>query len=835
MKQWLRFPIFIFLSAVILGNHSCQSDTLPEPDENGTEPTEAPDSYHDKYREHPYPKADNELYINPAPLIVPEAMKTGEKLQFSLSRSKDFSTPETFISEAKAWCMFNPHRTLETGTWYWRFRNITAEGAEGEWSETYPFEVKDETPCFVTPAFETFYNNAPRTYPRLYCFLDDDIDLARQRISSHPEYKSLCDRANTALQADLSTMGNPYDHIDEIKNYVLYLYQAFYLTQQQIYADRLHELLQLLLATPVTDARLFASNFGSTDIAGCFIQSYDLLYRILTDNEKTAIEELLLRVLRYYYPRQCGSEENHIFDNHFWQQNMRILFQATFLLHDKSAYSEEVLPMMEYYYELWTARAPASGFNRDGVWHNGSGYFNANSGTLHYMPMLFSHLTHKDFLQHPWYRNAGKALVYTWPPESRSTGFGDSSEKGDEPGRQRVAFADFLARETGDAYAGWYADQCRDLLLQDYELRLYRMARNRTYLTELPDDCPKFVWYKDAGEVAMHSNLAGTEDNLALSFRSSTFGSGSHTCSNQNAFNLLYRGADVYRSTGYYLDFSDAHNLMSYRHTRAHNSILVNGIGQPYSTQGYGNVLRAMGGNNITYCLGDASRAYCGISTDPMWITAFQTAGITQTPENGFGATPLTKYRRHVWMLHPDIVVIYDDLEASEPVRWDWLLHSPTRFGIDESLQTVSTANTEKGFTAVTQLFCNNKMTLSQTDKFTVPPKDTPDPAYPNQWHMTARVEEQSRTRILAIIQVKADGEKAEVIRQNGNTLTCGSWVIKAELDASLPATVNISHLIKKCTFGGDDKSSLLYDKINGEFGSEEQTDYLPISTRISK
>ena len=35
-------------------------------------------------------------------------------------------------------------------------------------------------------------------------------------------------------------------------------------------------------------------------------------------------------------------------------------------------------------------------------------------------------------------------------------------------------------------------------------------------------------------------------------------------------------------------------------------------------------------------------------------------------------------------MLHPDVVVVYDELEASEPVRWDWLLHSPTAFHIEE-------------------------------------------------------------------------------------------------------------------------------------------------------
>lgn len=94
---------------------------------------------------------------------------------------------------------------------------------------------------------------------------------------------------------------------------------------------------------------------------------------------------------------------------------MRVLFQACFILYDKATYTEEILPMLEYYYEIWSARAPASGFNRDGIWHNGTGYIATNIKTLYYIPSLFAYVTRSDFLKHPWYLNAGKALVYTSP------------------------------------------------------------------------------------------------------------------------------------------------------------------------------------------------------------------------------------------------------------------------------------------------------------------------------------------------------------------------------------------------------------------------------------
>ena len=539
------FRLSVFLLFIVQLFCSCTSDSLPEPDSTQPEtPAGNPDAYQDKIRTQPYPKGDNELYLNPAPLIVPQAMKTGERLQFSLSRTEDFNSSETLLSEPQEWCMYNLHRRLEVGTWYWRFRSTNLNGTmPGEWSAIYRFEVKNDTPEFVTPSFQTFLANAPRLHPRIYCFLDDRIEGARNRVTSHPEYKELQSRASLALNAEYTGMTDLYSRAEELRQHATYLYQAYHLTQKEIYAEKLRQLLEALIVAPPADGQLFASNFTASNIAWCLVAAYDLLYNNLSASDRTAAEELMMRVARYYYKVNCGFQENHLFDNHFWQQNMRVLFQVALSLYDKPTYSSEVLPMMEYYYELWTARAPASGFNRDGIWHNGTGYFSANILTLAYMPSLLSFISQYDFLSHPWYQNVGRSLVYTCPPGSKSNGFGDSSEKGSEPNRLIAAFADYLACETGNSYAGWYAGECRDLLRRDYELRLYRMCTDQDYNTTFPAGADKMVWYKDAGEVAMHSAPEDTERDLALSFRSSTFGSGSHTTASQNAFNLLYKGS----------------------------------------------------------------------------------------------------------------------------------------------------------------------------------------------------------------------------------------------------------------------------------------------------
>lgn len=777
---------------------ACSSDdpivvpTDPEQEIQPAPEIASPSEYHEKMRTVPYPRSCNELFINPAPLIVPQAMKTGTYLQFALSSSPDFPASETELSGPVAWNMYNLHRSLESGRWYWRFRNLDKSGNPAdEWSETYDFEITGSEPVFVTPDWAHFLSMAPQQSPRLYCFLDGKLANARKNAESHPEYRSLIQRAGTALNTDYSTqLRDLYSKHDNLYSQVEYLYQAYMITRDQQYATKLISLLDAMLASPCPSSILYSDNFITSTVTYAHAAVLDLLGERLTASQRQGAEQFIANQCRRFYRTSSGYEENHIFDNHFWQINYRLMFFSALTLYDNSNYPDALL-LLEYLYELWTARAPASGFNRDGVWHNGTGYFTTNSKTLAYMALMLSYITRTDFTRHPWYQNAGRALAYTMPPVGNNVGFGDGQERNPEPNRQMAAFADFLARETGDGFAGWWASQRPDLVRDDWELRIYRMCQADTYETSMPDDMPMLTWYKDAGEVAMHSALTDPTTDVAIGFRSSQYGSGSHTTSSQNAFNLLYGGKVVFRSSGYYQSFSDAHNLMSYRHSRAHNTILIDGIGQPYTTSAYGRILRAASGAQIAYALGDASNAYCGISDDPMWIENFAKAGIEQTPENGFGPTPLTRYFRHIALLQPGVVVIYDELEASRPARWEWLLHSPVEFDIDKETQTLVTENKDLGNKCIVTIVSSDPAAMSQTSKFLVPPA-TQGPAYPDQWHFTAAIDGRQRVRYLTIIQPGNISDEISLIEKDGDTYKIEGWEISAVLDPDSPAALTI-------------------------------------------
>lgn len=810
-----------------------------------------PSRIHENVRETPYPQEYNQPYLNPVPLLVPEKMKLSDFLQFTLSKEKDFTGSTTILSKPVPWCMFNPHQILSSGTWYWRFRSVSKSGENTSWSPVYSFTITDDVPQFVTPPFEEVNKTMSEKQPRLYCFLEDGLEEARQKMYSHVEYNCMISSAREGLAADYSTDTLPYRHVSAMVVYCEKLHTAYTLLQRDVYADKMVQLIRWLLPSQVTDRQL-NNDFYAGDLAYLFACTYETCYNWFTTDERVQMERLMLRIISHYKPRFLGAMENHIFNNHLWQFTFRRLLQTSLVLYDKYPEARE---FFEYGYELWTSRAPATGFNRDGVWINGTCYFSANAVTLYYVPSLFSYLTGTDFFRHPWYRGAGKAMVYGWPPHSQSVSFGDGHEQmNDKPLIVRSAFAEFMARETGDPYAAWYTSIDKRYEKDD-EMRLYRMVRPESLKkqAEIPANEPKARWFRDCGEMIANSSIKDYQNNLCLNFHSSPFGSGSHTHSDQNAFNLHFRGVPVYGSTGYYMNFADAHNLLSYRHTRAHNTLLVDGIGQPFSTKAYGNIVRMLNGEHISYALGDASNAYCGISEYPMWINNFANQNLKQSAENGFGETQLTLYRRHIFLLHPDKVLIYDEMEAKKPVRWDWLLHSPVRFSINEQTKQLITRNEEKQFTAVAQLFSQQDCNLTQTDRFVVPPdekKAVRGEALSNQWHLTASFTSGKRNRILTIIQVQPDGTQAVEIQREGNHFQCGDWVIEAELDTRKPASLYVSNHVNHAAFsygkssplmGGqsykpvDKEASLLFDKIEGKWQVQEMTDRKPQLTGSDK
>ena len=804
---------------------------------------EAPEVVHPDQRDKPYPREEHELYVNPSPLIVPRAARKAEEfLEFELSQNVGFPEQGTYRSGKLSWNVYNIHEEMSVGQWYWRFRTVDKDGRTAGWSKVYSFTVSGKEPVFVTPNFTLLQQNIPTKYPRIHCYIESDIDKAKTTITQHREYASLTERAKIALDERGLVPTDLYANTTDLNTYVdYYLNTAYLLTGESKYYDKILDYGRRMLAQNASDATLLNDNFRSAYIVNILSIVYDVCQKTLTEEEKTAIEKIILKVVTYYYDSYRGHMENWFFDEHTWQITLRAMLEGAFVICQEYP---EAMTSLEYFYELWTSRAPSNGFNRDGAWFNGAGYFETNQYTLYYMPMLLSYLTNVNFLAHPWYQNAGKALVYSWLPESRATSFGDFN-RGDIPYRSRVGFADFLARELGDTNAVWYVQECQRTfpsgtadehsLYSNLDLRLYRISQgdapyNITETTDIEMD--NFIWYKDCGEGVAFSNMVDRSKNLSLAFRSSPYGSGNHTHSDQNSFKLLYKGENVYMNAGYYQNYSDAHAILQYRNTRGHNTVMINNIGQPFTTRAYGNITRALNGDNLAYFAGDASQAYCGQTENTYWIKCFAEAGLSQTAQYGFGDNPLNCYKRQIFMLRPDKVVIYDELGADQPATWQWLLHSPVEFHVAGNKVT-TTYIVKGGFTSVAQIFSDQTPTITTTNKWFQggEPADQDPVKYPKEWHLTAEFASCAQSKILTVIQISDDGRVDDIWRVDDN-FKIGDWEVDAELSADKPAAISIVNRLTGTVFNNSNQtliingtpyqrrqenSSILYDAVHGE------------------
>ena len=277
------------------------------------------------------------------------------------------------------------------------------------------------------------------------------------------------------------------------------------------------------------------------------------------------------------------------------------------------------------------------------------------------------------------------------------------------------------------------------------------------------------------------------------SFRSSPYGSTSHAIANQNAFNTFYGGKSLFYSSGHHTSFVDRHAIYCHRATRAHNTILVNGMGQRIGTEGYGWIPRYYVGKNISYVLGDASNAY-GEIISPLWKKRFEQADIESSPKTGWDKNHLKTYRRHMIDLgNSGLMFIYDELEADEPVTWNYLLHTVIQpMTTRQEGKAVHVEATNGVGISDAYIFSSSKLKTEMTDQFFYPATNwlksddkgnfTPNP---NHWHFTATSEKSQNYHFATIIDTHAkDAAVRKPVMKNGK-IKVGDWTIEVELKAN--------------------------------------------------
>ncbi|HEX5025977.1 MAG TPA: DUF4962 domain-containing protein, partial [Agriterribacter sp.] len=610
-----------------------------------------------------------------------------------LSQDVDFPGTSTITATALHGAIFNPHQKLKEGKWFWRYRV-----SDQPWSPAQYFIIAADALPMVSPPPARFLSKIPEAHPRillnnphenitqlstkadaLVIIADAEKVIPQKTLTeadAKPAAKGATARQDKKINQDaIVRLGN------RVHQMVLSLCQAYLLTGNEKYIPKAIDI-AMELATWDPEGMSGSSDF----MDGICMYNMALVFDTYFDQLSTAQKAVLLQAIKTragkFYNSWVNNIESKVLSGHVWQLLLNEFFKTSLALYH---HEPGAATWLSYAYELFLARAPILG-GVDGGWAEGASYFQMNMEVLTDIPGKIKYYTGFDFIQaHPWYQTQADWLIYQVPPGSSADGYGDNTEELFEPPASYAAYADVMARLTQNPKYSWYAAKMREYKKMDLSheplMRWFRLVNAEKLQMPSPLDTlyfPMAYLSKEVGVASLHTDPAHTKNDIMVTMRSSPFGAYGHILADQNTFNILCGGKRLFYRTGYKVAMDDPHRLGWSKHTKSQNGILINGEGQPYSVDAYGNFSRFLQGTQLAYMKGDASNAYQS----------------NQTKED-YG---LNKFYRHIVLLKPGIIVIYDELEARSDASWSWLMHSIEDMKLDSLNNTfVSAIENAKG------------------------------------------------------------------------------------------------------------------------------------------
>ncbi len=294
------------------------------------------------------------------------------------------------------------------------------------------------------------------------------------------------------------------------------------------------------------------------------------------------------------------------------------------------------------------AHEPWSG--PEGGYANGTAYAEYAAG---YMLALWDPIrqaTGVDMYAKPWTLGFMDFLIEFVPPGAPVHAFGDGSET-----RPDFRVLRAFAKRVASPHAAWYADRLTAnedaLSVLEAPYPMPAAAGRR------PVKPPDAAGFRSIGWVAMHSDI-GARADMAFYFKSSPYGSFSHSHGDQNGLLLTVAGEALLVKAGWYDWYGSPRWTDWYHQTRSQNAVTFDG-GKGQVVTGYreqlqhnGSIVEFAPRPDYDYAEGDATPAYGG---------------------------QLTQARRQVVYLHgAKAIVVRDKLSAKAAHTYEFNVHAPS-------------------------------------------------------------------------------------------------------------------------------------------------------------
>ncbi|MGI5816630.1 MAG: DUF4962 domain-containing protein [Armatimonadota bacterium] len=310
----------------------------------------------------------------------------------------------------------------------------------------------------------------------------------------------------------------------------------------------------------------------------------------------------------------------------------------------------------------------------DGSWAEGPSYGLAYVNIMTMLATALKRGCGVDLYRRPFWRGHARWREAILPPYADWIGFGDHTERWRGTWLTNASLVERIDRETGEMEMAGYVAQLRAEAEQMDERPQASVPRfsAQDYLAEPVEvTAPRresgrvLRVFPDAGWAAFRTDLSDADRDIALVFRSSPFGSISHSHASNNDFFVHVAGRCMMMPSGYYAGYGSSHHAHWIWHTKSHNCPTLSGAGQIMrSHDSVGSTDLPFEDERIAYLRGTADASY---------------------------ADRAERCRRHVVYLKAHAAFLMIDEFVARPgivSALEWNAHSWDEFVVDEEARS---------------------------------------------------------------------------------------------------------------------------------------------------
>jgi len=672
--------------------------------------------------------------------------QSGLTWEIQCVRDSEFKKVEYQVSGVE----FNVHcppRTFEPGTYMWRYRGKNLNGQRTNWSTTRTFTIADDATKMPLPVREELIGRIPKSHPRLFMRpenLGKLRELAQGKMKN--EYDRLvkeCERIMSRPPATAEPPTYPEGMVRGSEEWRkvwwgnrTYTIQALnsaatlaftrLLGGQQRYGD---EAKRILLECAKWDPK-GSTGYRYNDEAGMpynyyFSRTYTFVNDLLSEDEKNLCRNVM---------KVRGDEMyEHLYPRHFWRPYASHSNRAWHFLGEVGiAFLGEVEGA-----EDWVWFAANVFFNTypvwsddDGGWHEGVSYWASYIGRFTWWADVMREAMGINAYDKPYFSKLGYYAMYLMPPGKVSGGFGDGANR--YRASRLVPLMSQLAAQAGNEHWQWYVEQMGGPKAADGYIGFIRGALPKVE-AKAPDDLPVSKLFAGIGQAYLNTTLTSADKDVQVIFKSSPMGTQSHGNEGNNSFVLWAYGRRLLIRTGRYYNYGGPHHRDWMWSTRSVNNITVNGgQGQAKRTaRAKGEIIAFKTTPDVDVVVGEAGGAY---------------------------VPPLERFTRAIIFVKPELIIVYDRLEAKEPSIYEYWLHAVNKIDVKDQHQ-IQVRNED--VVCDIDFLTPSGLSFEQTDQY----DPNPIPSIKlREWHLTAKTPEKSkRLEFITLYRPHKERDKIDV------------------------------------------------------------------------